>query len=197
MIKQTIIFLAGTALLFVSCQSTKVEPVSEVKETVVEKEAEVVEENDDDDVILLDEPADDEYLRSVQDVKEITQEQFVDDKKAILDIITELSEVMDDEDYDTWMKYIEPASLNYYSNPANLRKAQKKLPNKTIQLKNLKDYFKYVFIPSRKRSEVEEIRYISKTTVKAVNVKDDNTVVVYYYFEKIKGRWYVHLPTVK
>ena len=68
--------------------------------------------------------------------------------------------------------------------------------NKTIQLNGIGDYFKHVFIPSRKRSNVDEIRYISKTNIKAVEVKDDGSTVVYYQFVKVNGKWLVHIPTL-
>ena len=72
--------------------------------------------------------------------------------------------------------------------------AQKKLPNKMLQINTIKDYFNYVFIPSRKISKVDEIRYISKTNVKAVEVREDKSILVYYYFQKIDGKWLVNLP---
>ena len=109
-------------------------------------------------------------------------------------IISELSKVMDKQDFEAWKTYIDPASLDYYSNPANLRKAQKKLPDKTKQIKGMRDYFRYVFIPSRKISKVDEIRYLSKTNIKAVEVREDETLVVYYYFKKVNGKWKVSLP---
>ena len=52
----------------------------------------------------------------------------------------------------------------------------------------------HVFIPSRKISKVDEIRYISKTNVKAVEVREDKSILVYYYFQKIDGKWLVNLP---
>ncbi len=138
-----------------------------------------------------------EYLRSIDNLEgteSVSKFEFTEDKNAILKIISELSEVMETKDVNRWLKYIEPASIEYYSNPVNLRKAQKKLPNRTIMLYNIEDYFKYVFIPSRQRSQVDEIRYISKTSIKAVQVKEDKSIVVYYYFTKLGNKWFVHLP---
>ena len=103
---------------------------------------------------------------------------------------------MDEENVEEWLKYIDPASKRYYTNPANIRAAQKKLPNKAIILNGIGDYFKYVFIPSRKRSEVKEIRYISKTNIKAVDVKENGGIIVYYYFVKINNKWLVQIPTL-
>lgn len=141
---------------------------------------------------------DEEYLRSINnlDGETVTKEEFSDDKTAVLKVINELSTIMDTKDVNAWLKYIEPSSKDYYSNITNLKKAQKKLPNKSINLNNINDYFIYVFIPSRKRSQVDEIRYINKNSIKAVQVKDDNSIVVYYYFTKINNKWMVHLPPV-
>ena len=54
---------------------------------------------------------------------------------------------MEDLDVDGWLGYITPESKKYYSDAKHIRAAQKKLPDKTIQLYGIKDYFKYVFIP--------------------------------------------------
>lgn len=171
---------------FTACKSTEV-TTSEAPATTIETEEvdEVVEVVDDA-----------EYLRSIDklDGEVVTREEFEEDKAQILQIIDELSKIMEKEDYESWVKYIAPDSLKYYSNPQNIRKAQKKLPDKTIQLAGQKDYFKYVFIPSRKRSQVDEIRYISKENIKAVQVKSDNSVIIYYYFVKVNGKWMVHIP---
>ena len=136
---------------------------------------------------------DDEYLRSINSIEgvSVTKEEFSDDKTAILEIIEDLSDIMEKKDAQRWLVYIEPASKEYYS-----KKTKKKLPNKSVSLNNITDYFKYVFIPSRKRSQVDEIRYISKSSIKAVQVKDDKSIVVYYYFTKVDGKWLIHLPTI-
>lgn len=201
------LFLIFTVpLLFSSCESDKVTPETEevvspevddeTEETVVIEEAEPVISEPEPEPIS---PNDEEYLRSTNNLDEastITKQEFNEDKAAILKIISELQVVMDTKDAKKWLTYLDPESINYYSNPVNLRNAQKKLPSKYLKLANISDYFFYVFIPSRKRSQVDEIRYISKTNIKAVQVKEDYTTVVYYYFTKINGKWLVHLPPV-
>jgi len=213
------------ALCLFSCKSTDQEKPAEVEtdenevvEVVVEPEIEVIEEEpeiieeepvqeeevwEDDEVLDVDEviEADDEYLRSINEIdseeESVSLDEFNEDKAAILAIIDDLSHVMSNFEFEKWKSYLSADSLEYYSNPANLRKAQKKLPDKQIQLKGIRDYFKYVFIPSRKVSKVEEIRYISKNYIKAVEVREeDNTTVVYYYFVKENGEWKVKLPEV-
>jgi hypothetical protein len=135
---------------------------------------------------------DDEYHRSVNDI-EITKETFAEDKTEIMNLISRLAAVMAVGDYDSWIKYIDTESVKYWSNPQNLRKASKMLPVKGLFMNNLHDYFTYIFVPSRKGREVDEIRYISANNVKAVEVSE-NTDIVYYYFTKINGTWLVHIP---
>ncbi|MBO4533244.1 MAG: hypothetical protein J5726_06045 [Treponema sp.] len=145
-----------------------------------------------------DELTDDEYLRSIaglDDAKSVSKKEFEDDKHEILEIISELAIIMETKNTLAWLNYIDEPSKEYYKNPVNLRKAQRKLPNKLIELKNIGDYFLYVFIPSRKNSHIDEIRYVSKTHVKAVQVRED-TDAIYYEFKKENGKWLIYLPPV-
>lgn len=191
------------SFLLFSCGSTpKVEEkeIQAPEEVIVQEEPEEI-FDDSDDVILIDEvvvdESEEEYLRSINNLQAeevVTKSEFEEDKAAILAIIEDLAEIMEEEDFNAWMNYISKDSKTYYSNPKNIRKAQKKLPDKTLQLYGIKDYFKHVFIPARKNRRVDEIRYISKSYVKAVQVKDDSSIVVYYYFIKENGKWIVHIP---
>ena len=158
-----------------------------------------------DDVQLINEDVnvteedEEEYQRSIQALSAdelVTKDEFAEDKAEILRIIKELQKVMEKEDVEAWLKYVDKDSKNFYSNPQNIRKVQKKLPNKAIVLNGIGDYFKYVFIPSRKNREITEIRYISKTNTKAVQVNDDGSITRYYQFIKVNGKWYVQLDRV-
>lgn len=156
---------------------------------------------DDDVVVILntqDELSDDEYMRSIaalNDSGTVSKKEFEDDKHEILEIISELAIIMETKDTLAWLNYIDEPSKEYYKNPVNLRKAQRKLPNKLIELKTIEDYFKFVFIPARKNSHIDEIRYVSKTHVKAVQVREDSDAI-YYEFKKEKGKWLIYLPPV-
>lgn len=193
------ILILFTSFIFISCNTTpKVEnnvQAPESEDDVVEIVEDVVELNE---IAKTEDEDDEEYLRSTNDLVDetVSKEEFSEDKAQILKIISKLQDIMIREDVNGWLSYIDPASINYYSNPQNIRKAQKKLPNKSIVLNGIGDYFKYVFIPSRKRSEVKEIRYISKSNIKAVNVKEDGSITVYYQFVKINDKWLVHIPSL-
>ena len=169
-----------TLVIFSSCSSTKKEEKPNASAPV---QAEVQAREDE------------EFSRSTTNVS-ISKEEFLNDKREILEIIAKLSEIMTDYDYESWLKYIDRTSIEYWSNPTNLKNASKRLPIKNQRLSGLNDYFRMVFVPSRKGRSVEEIRYISRDSVKAVEVRED-TDVVYYNFTKEDGRWMVKIPPLQ
>lgn len=141
---------------------------------------------------------DEEYKRSTENLVDvvISADDFTSDKAKIMEIISELDIIMKNANYNSWVRYLTNSSVQYWSSSANLAQVSQKLPVKGLRLRNLEDYFKFVFIPSRLGREVTEIRYISPTLVKAVQVSE-NTDIIYYNFEKINNRWYIKLETLE
>lgn len=198
------------SLLLFSCASTEVEQEVVVEEIPVIVEPEVPVENPETEVVvqpeeIIPEPVepipepvskeDQEYSRSVTDLGiEVSKETFNEDKSEILEIIEKLSGIMKHKDYAAWLNYLTPESITFWSNQQNLAIVSQRLPIKNYRLKNLQDYFEKVFIPSRIGRVVDEIRYVSTTKVKAVQYTEEQDII-YYYFEKIDGRWYLHLDT--
>jgi len=180
--KIPIILAASIALMmtFAACETTKKEPA----QTAVEE----------DDL---------EYQRSINKIEGqvVSKETFNADKAAILKKISELNGIMSKKDFNSWLKYISEDSKKYWSNSYTLLKASEKLPKelKGLKLKNLNDYFNYVFIPSRNGRQIDEIRYNSAESVKAVQVtkseeENKTKITVYYNFVKEGGDWKVELP---
>ena len=132
-------------LAWVSCGSTKVEPEPVIEEPVVQEpivEEPVVEEPAQEPEPVVDEPQkteeEMEYERSVGTTT-ISVDMFTQDKNTILRIIDELSVVMKQMDYKLWRTYLDKESIEYWSRPANLRTAQKRLPIKGLKLNSLED----------------------------------------------------------
>ena len=194
------------SILLFSCATTQDKPAAEVTspedDEVIVIDEDVQEYIHQEEVVEVleaeDELTDDEYLRSIADLDKdsaVSKQEFTDDKHEILQIISELAIIMETKNTLEWLNYIEDESKVYYKNPVNLRKAQRKLRNKLIELKTIEDYFLYVFIEARRNKSIDEIRYVSRTKVKAVQVRED-TDVVYYEFVKENGKWKVYLPPV-
>lgn len=180
------------SLFLYSCAATRQTQVAAAPEEppVVQEEVKVthVEKN--------------EYEKSVGNLT-VSQDTFETDKAEILKNIEELKTIMRDFDYKSWILHVDEESRIYWSKTSNLKKAQNKLPIKGLQLKNLQDYFKYVFVPSRAGRDVTTLRYESENYVKAVQITDSETensaekYTVYYYFNKINGHWQLHLPEIE
>ena len=197
-----------------SCGSTKVEPPEEPA-PIVEDEPPVVQEEPlpvieeespsaEEELPVIEEPVvepvaqadDDEYARSVGDVA-VSRDTFESDKEAILRIISELDVIMKDLNYNSWVQYVDNESINYWKLRKNLQKAEKRLPVKGIKLRDLEDFFKQFFVPARRGKTITEIRYISDVYVKAIQVQEGQDDIVFYYFNKINGKWMVHIPPIE
>lgn len=173
------------------CGSTSVQPqpAKEENKPAIEERKELQAEKD-------------EYHKSVGSLT-VSKDTFESDKAEILRTIESLKTIMSDFDYQSWLLYVDNESKAYWSKPANLKKAQNKLPVKGLQLKNLQDYFKYVFVPSRAGRDITTIRYESENYVKAVQITStetqdsDEKYTVFYYFNKIDGHWQLHLPEIE
>ena len=188
-----LIYLILFCSLFFACTSDKeTEPTSKVEQVVI-SEPEIKEAELPKPVEIP--PEDHEYNRSVSNLDgNISKATFEEDKAEILEIIEKLSAIMKHKDYAAWLNYLTPESITFWSNQQNLALVSQRLPIKNYRLKNLQDYFEKVFIPSRIGRVVDEIRYISTTKVKAVQYTEEQDII-YYYFEKIDGRWFLHLDT--
>lgn len=179
-------FILAVMLAFTSCVSTENETEPEPVEVVQQNLPEPIKEEDEEYNLAVSE---------LNDTTVISKNTFEEDQKEILQTIENLSEIMEKQDFDAWCTYISPESLNYWRNPSNLRKAASRLRSKGLSLKTTEDYFKFVFIPSRKGRIVNKIRYISSESVKAVQVNDENTTV-YYNFIKLDKKWLIDLPKI-
>ena len=143
-------------------------------------------------------PEEQEFLRSTEALgnwASVTMDTFMKDKENVLETIDRLADIMKTGNYAKWLEYVSPESRAYWANPAHLSEVAKKLPVKGLKISSLRDYFKYIFVPSRSGHHVDEIRYISDTMVKAVQVQE-NRDIVFYTFEKIDGRWLLKLDTL-
>ena len=192
------------SILLLSCQTKNIDTQKNTETELIILEQEVLEK----DILVKDIPEkipeaeiieqiSEEFKRSTSELqdKTITQDDFLTDKKEILEKIDQLAKIMLAKDYGRWLYYISPESKDYWQDQTNLNIVSSRLPVKGYTLKNLEDYFRMIFIPSRQNSKVDEIRYVSPNFVKAVQVRGEQDIV-YYYFIKINNSWLLELDTL-
>ncbi len=115
----------------------------------------------------------------------ITKKDKEQDKSEIELVVADLNKIVSRRDYYAWRDYLSAAYIERFSDPKHLRTL-----TQAIQLKNLRDYFNYVFVLARRNISVDDISYISPTRVKVITKKGKKKNI-YYNLEKIRDKWFL------
>ncbi len=183
--KKIIYILLAVFFLFASCATTPKAKKEDVKKpsgkTVTKKET--PKKN------AKPKEVEDEVIAEFDGVA-ITKKDKALAKSEIEVVVSKLNAITAESDYSGWIGFMSAEYKKEYSNPAVLKQVSKGLPGaaKGIQLKNLQDYFKFVFVPSRQNVRVDDIIYKSPTRVKVIK-KDNGKSLIFYNLEKINNRW--------
>lgn len=128
-----------------------------------------------------------EVIAEFGDVK-ITKKHYNDTMNEIKIIVDGLNKTTASKDYNKWLTYLSKLYKDTYSNHSILKKTSETLPIKGLKLNTLKDYFNYVFVPSRQNIKVEDIIFLSPIKVNVIMLNKGRNLLV-YKLEKIDGRW--------
>lgn len=151
---------------------TKPEPVEEPKPTPVAEENEIIAE-----------------FEGVQ----ITKETYNQTKTEMEKIVDKLNRITATKDYNQWISFLSAEYRQQYSQTSTLKMVSEALPVKGIKLKSLKDYFSYVFVPSRQNVRVDDIQFVSPTRVNVI-MKQGNVSLLIYGIENTNGSWKLMPP---
>jgi len=136
------------------------------------------------------EPVSDEDTVVAQfDTVTITKQTFKTTKTEIQLIVEDLNKITFSKDYDRWQTYLSEEYRQNFSDPAILEKVSASLPVKGIQLRTLKDYFSYVFVPSRQNMRVDDIQFVSPIRVYVIMEIAPKSPAAIYILEKTPGGW--------
>ena len=149
-------------------------PVVEKKEPVVEVKPEPVEEKN-------------TVIAEFEGVT-ITKETYDQTKTEMEKIVESLNRITATKNYSQWITFLSDGYRQQYSQALTLQKVSEALPVKGIKLKSLRDYFTYVFVPSRQNVRVDDIKFVSPTRVDVI-MKQGNTSLLVYGLENIDGTW--------
>ena len=118
----------------------------------------------------------------------ITKETYDQTKTEMEKIVENLNRITASKDYSQWLKLLSEEYKQQYSQALTLQKVSEALPVKGIKLKSLRDYFTYVFVPSRQNVRVDDIKFVSPTRVDVI-MKQANVSLLVYGLENIDGTW--------
>ena len=188
-LKHVWVIIGITIVLFLSCTST--EPVSQAplitEEPVVsiQEEPVVVQEQ-----LPLEEPQE-EVVVNDETGFEISKEEYDKTKDEISELINTLNSIISNRNYEKWKLFLSEGYIKTYNDPVELKKISDQsqiLSQNNIVLKNLKDYFEWVVVPSRSSAWVDDIVFLDDThlTVYMI-IKEKNTIL--YQLESINDNW--------
>ncbi|MDR2575066.1 MAG: hypothetical protein LBC52_01330 [Treponema sp.] len=114
------------------------------------------------------------------DLTQESYEEVLDDVKAFVD---NLNMIIKDKNYYRWRSVLSEELFNEISSRDFLANASKwpSMKSRGIVLRELRDYFNYVVVPSRANSQVDKIEVVDNNRVKAFyeNTRKERTELVY------------------
>ena len=124
-------------------------------------------------------------------------EQFVVSKEVytrtfeeIGEFINNLNRIIRSADYDGWLAHLSEEYIRTTSDPAYLQEQSEKpvLRQADIRLRDLRDYFVYVVVPSRTQATLDEIEFLDENHVKAIALLRGKRVIL-YLLERDQEQW--------
>lgn len=119
----------------------------------------------------------------------ITKHTFFATKSEIELVVEDLNRIVLKKDYDRWQEYLSEDYRQTFSDPAMLESVSRSLPVKGIRLKTLRDYFTYVFVPSRQNMRVDDIQFVSPTRVYVIMEITQDSPAAIYILENTAFGW--------
>jgi hypothetical protein len=180
------IFLLIVGLLLFSCTTS--EPVVQpdpVPETVENPPESSPEEDIQEEPEVIEEAVSEE-----SDQFEVSQEVYEQTFEEIEALIQELSDVISRNQYDKWLTYLSTDYIRTYNSQEQLDLINEypQLKDNGVVLKNLKDYFSWVVVPSRSRAVLGDIVFVGETEVIAYSSFEGKRAKL-YELEQLDGEW--------
>jgi len=177
-----------TALFLSSCVSDKtIEEPQNQAESVEQAPASIEPEPE--------EPAEtetavEETPSEVDDNYTVSQELYKQTFDEIEALIKELNQVISRKQYDRWLDYLSNGYTRKYNSSELLNEINQypQLKDNGIVLKNLKDYFDWVVVPSRSRAVLGEIVFVGENQVVAYSTFEGKKAKL-YELERINDKW--------
>ena len=135
----------------------------------------------------------DEIVAIIDDVV-ITRKDYMEAKSQVEVVIEELNQITKKKQYSRWLGYLDDEYKDTLSNRAYLSQITGTLPkvlrDRRVKLNNIRDYFEYVFVPSRQDIRVDDIEYITPTRVYVMmDMSGGRRAAVYILQKEDDGAW--------
>ena len=170
-------------------------PVEEAEPEVAEAEPEpIIEEKAEEEPPPPIEEDDANEVVAVVDDVPITKQEHLQTKSEVEAVVEDLNKITREKDYVHWITYLDEDYKSTLSNRGYLAQITKSLPKALrsmhVQLVTIRDYFDYVFVPSRQNVRVDDIQYITPTRVYVImEMRGGKRAAVYILEKESDGSW--------
>jgi hypothetical protein len=121
-----------------------------------------------------------------------TEELYRRTFREVQDVISELTRIITEADYDQWLTHLTEGYVKTTGSPAFLADVSRSgvLKKSGIVLHTLKDYFENVVVRSRLQATLDDITFVDEDHVKAITIIQGSEVILYYLVRE-EGSWKV------
>lgn len=160
-------------LLLISCLTPKDEEQS------VTEDPTPVENN-----IVQEEP-----IEATEEVFEVTEEEYEETFLEVDDFVAVLNNIISKGDFNSWKAYLTDSYVEKYGNNEFLKELSENpvLKDYGVKLKTLRDYFRYVVVPSRSEVKIDEIQFVTEEKIKVYTYTQNTKFVVYQLIRNESG----------
>jgi hypothetical protein len=125
------------------------------------------------------------------DPSSITKEEFDTTKVEVQHLIQKLNDIIKAKNYTSWVSYLEEDYFRLISSREYLDRINKteRMRKANLVLRNARDYFNNVVVPSRANDRVDDIEFVSQHRVKAYTVSQKGERLRLYDLEKTNEGW--------
>lgn len=182
--KIILLILLFTGLFFYSCVSE--EPVKPVQAEPVVQSPVTPSAQEETEAEVIPEPE----TASEEETYQVSEELYQQTFEEIESLIKELNQVISKKQYDRWLNYLSNGYIKKYNSQEvlNVINEYPQLKDNGIVLKNLRDYFDWVVVPSRSRAVLGEIVFVGEAKVVAYSSFEGKRAKL-YQLEKSDNNW--------
>jgi hypothetical protein len=190
-----------TCLLISSCESSP-EPVGQEPVVYVEPDEaaqeETIAQEEPEAVVEVIDVAEETEPAEATDVEEesfaVSEEVYIETFEDIRQLIDDLNSIVRDENYEKWLKYLTDEYIGHFSSAEILKEnsEQPLLKKYNISLSTMKDYFRWVVVPSRSNARLDDLVFIDNQHVKAIMVFNGQRTILYLLEKAVEG-WKIGL----
>jgi chemotaxis protein histidine kinase CheA len=135
---------------------------------------------------------DEQSAESSEEFVEVSEAEYEKTFSEVEKTIERLNEIIRERNFTEWKKLLTERYIDTFSDSDRLAKISETpvMRRNDIELTSLRDYFRWVVVPSRANARLDDLNFISEDQVEAI-MKVNGRRVILYELREVDGAWKV------